>query len=102
MPSYVPHVYGGAGAGALDGPLFAVLRVLASCFAVPVLALLGWPDRPERLAGPARAARRTPMLLIALAVVAAYVLSVANTVAGRPQVYFDTAVMLLVLVTLGR
>jgi cation transport ATPase len=100
MPSYVPFVYGGAGAPT-DGPLFVVMRVLALVFAVPVLVLLGWPiARSGWEALRARAANAD--VLIVVATLAAYGLSVWNTEAGRADVYVDTVCMLLVLVTLGR
>jgi len=98
MPAYVPYVYG---PGSGDGPLFQVLRVLALAFAAPVIGLLGWPI----LMGAARGLREggaNTDALIVLGTVAAYALSVINTVTGRGAVYFDTAAMLLVLVTLGR
>ncbi len=98
MPTYAPVVYGG---GAADGPLFMVLRVLAMTFAAPVLVLLGWPIAVTAWEG-ARGGRPTADLLILIATLAAYALSIANTLAGRSAVYFDTAAMLLVLVTLGR
>ncbi|MEW6268701.1 MAG: HAD-IC family P-type ATPase, partial [Thermodesulfobacteriota bacterium] len=100
MPTYVPHAYGDAEAP-LDGPLFLLLRVLAAIFALPVLAILGGPV----LGAAAQALRRGRAgsdVLVLLAVLAAYALSLANTLAGRSEVYFDTAVMLLVLVTAGR
>jgi len=98
MPTYVPYVYG---SGAGDGPLFFVLRVLALAFAAPVIGLLGWPI----LASAARSARQGAAntdALIVIGTVAAYALSVINTIGGSGAVYFDTAAMLLVLVTLGR
>jgi len=100
LPTYVPAVYGGDGV-ATDGPLFALLRWLAMAFAAPVLVLLGWPI----LAATWRAARSgfvSADALVVIGTAAAYALSVVNTVAGRPAVYYDTAAMLLVLVTLGR
>jgi heavy metal translocating P-type ATPase len=100
LPTYVGAVYGGPGVR-IDGPLFALLRWLAMGLAAPVLALLGGP-----IVGAAwQAARRgivTADGLVVLGTVAAYALSVVNTLAGRPAVYYDTATMLLVLVTLGR
>jgi heavy metal translocating P-type ATPase len=100
MPSYVPQVYGEE-LGPTDGPLFHVLRWLAALFATPVLALLGWPVLASGWRG-VRAGAANADGLIALAVLASYGLSFANLLAGRPQVYFETATMLLVLVTLGR
>ncbi len=99
MPTYVSAVYGGG--APVDGPLFAVLRWLAMVLAAPVLALLGGPIlRAAWDAG--RAGVVSADALVVLGTGAAYGLSIANTVAGRPAVYFDTAAMLLVLVTLGR
>jgi len=100
MSSWVPHVYGGS-SEALDGPLFALLRVLAACFALPVLAILGGPIAAAACAA-LRRGRAGSDLLVMLAVLAAYGLSLRNLVAGRSEVYFDTAVMLLVFVTAGR
>jgi Cu2+-exporting ATPase len=100
MSSYVPHVYGGS-AAPLDGPLFALLRVLAAFFALPVLAILGGPILAAALAA-LRRGRASSDVLVMIAVLAAYGLSLRNTLTGRSEVYFDTAVMLLVLVTLGR
>ena len=100
MSSYVPHVYGDSGA-ALDGPLFAVLRVLAACFALPVLAILGGPI-VAAAAGTLRRGRASSDVLVLLAVIASYGLSLRNMLEGRSEIYFDTAVMLLIFVTAGR
>ncbi|HXJ36860.1 MAG TPA: cation-translocating P-type ATPase [Candidatus Eisenbacteria bacterium] len=100
LPTYVPAVYGGGGMPT-DGPLFVLLRWLAMVFAAPVLVLLGGPV----LVAATRAAWRgvaSADALVVLGTIAAYTLSVVNTIAGRPAVYYDTAAMLLVLVTLGR
>ena len=97
LPTYAPVVYGSAA----DGPLFVVLRVLALAMTAPVLALLGWPIVRTAWAG-LRAGALNADGLIALGTFAAFALSVANTVRGSGAVYFDTAAMLLVLVTLGR
>lgn len=100
MPAYVPYVYG-AEAGPVDGPLFQVLRVLALVLTAPVLLLLGGPIVASAWHGLRRGAANTDALIV-IGTVAAYGLSVVNTLAGRPEVYFDTAAMLLVLVTVGR
>jgi Cu2+-exporting ATPase len=100
MPAYVPYVYGAA-AAPLDGPLFQLLRVLAIAFTAPVLVLLGWPIVASAWQGLRHGIANTDALIV-LGTVAAYVLSIVNTLAGRPAVYFDTAAMLLVLVTVGR
>ncbi len=100
LPAYVPAVYGDAGV-ATDGPLFLLLRWLAMVFAAPVLVLLGWPILAAAWQA-ARAGVVTADALVVIGTVAAYGLSVANTIQGRAAVYYDTAAMLLVLVTLGR
>jgi Cu2+-exporting ATPase len=100
MPAYVPVVYGPE-AGATDGPLFVVLRGLAMVLAAPVLILLGGPILAAAWQGLRRGVLATDALIV-LGTGAAYGLSIANTIAGRPGVYFDTAAMLLLLVTLGR
>jgi Cu2+-exporting ATPase len=94
MPAYAPWVYGADA----DGPLFVVLRVLALVLTVPVLALLGGPIAASAW----RAGGASADALIVLGTAAAWALSVANVLHGRSEVYFDTAAMLLVLVTLGR
>jgi P-type Cu2+ transporter len=100
VPTYAPYVYGVAGSTG-DGALFQVLRVLAMVLAAPVLVLLGVPILASAWQG-LRAGLPNADVLIILGTFAAYGLSVVNILAGRPGVYFDTATMLLVLVTLGR
>jgi heavy metal translocating P-type ATPase len=100
MPSYVPQVYGGA-PEPLDGPMFRWLRWLAAAFSVPVLALLGGPLFASAWRA-LRDRRASADILVATGVIAAYGLSAWNLVAGRPEVYFETAAMLLLLVTFGR
>ncbi len=97
LPTYARHVYGEEG----DGPMFLVLRGMAAVLTVPVLLLLGGPILSAAYQGLMRR-RWTADLLIVLAVGAAFGLSAANLLDGRPETYFDTTVMLLVLVTAGR
>ncbi|HYC21660.1 MAG TPA: heavy metal translocating P-type ATPase metal-binding domain-containing protein, partial [Candidatus Bathyarchaeia archaeon] len=103
MLTYVPYVYGPAslGDGASAGAgLGSLMHLLAALLAAPVMMLLGWPI----VAGAWRGVRGGALnldLLIALGTFAAYGLSLANLLRGRSDVYFDTAAMLLVLVTLG-
>ena len=76
-------------------------RLALAFFSLPVLALLA----PPLLAGALtdlRAGRVRMDGLIVLAVLAAFGLSVAHTWAGTGEVYYDTATMVLVLVTFGR
>jgi len=100
LPTYVPYVYG-VDRGAGDGPLFQVLRVLGMVFAAPVLILLGWPIVSSAARGVRNGGPNADMLIV-LGTVAAYALSVRNTVIGSGAVYFDTTTMLLLFVTLGR
>jgi P-type Cu2+ transporter len=100
MPTYVPYVYGADAADETSG-LFQLLRVLALVLAAPVIGLLGWPILVGAANGLRRGGANTDALIV-LGTVAAYALSVANTIRGAGPVYFDTAAMLLVLVTLGR
>lgn len=100
MPSYVPQVYGGA-SEPLDGPMFRWLRWLSAGFSLPVLALLGGPLLASSWRS-LREGRASADVLVATGVLAAYGLSLWNLVAGRPAVYFETASVLLLLVTLGR
>ncbi len=100
MPTYAPYIYG-ADAVPTDGALFQVLRVLALVFTAPVLFLLGGPILTSALQAMRRGAPNTDALIV-VGTGAAYALSVVNTVGREGAVYFDTAAMLLVLVTLGR
>jgi Cu2+-exporting ATPase len=97
LPTYAAYVYGPAA----DGPLLAAMRVLAMIFSAPVLVLLGGPILASAWCG-ARGGGPNADALIVLGTGAAYVLSTVNVLAGRSDVYFDVAAMLLVLVTLGR
>ena len=100
MPGYAPLIYG-ADAAAFDGPIAHVLRWLAMVFALPVLALLGWPVlRSFALGGWSGGPVADALVLLGTA--AAFTLSIVRTVAGSGAVYFDTAVMVLLFVTFGR
>ncbi len=85
------------------GPLASLCRWLALAFAAPVLFLLGWPlatsGLGSRWTGPALGSVN---LLIGIGVLAAYGLSLVNTLRGQGEIYVETATMTLVLVTLGR
>jgi heavy metal translocating P-type ATPase len=88
-----------------DEPGLAAVRRLAqigtAVFAVPVFLLLGVPLFRGALSDLRRGAVRMDGLVV-LATVAAYVVSVAHTFAGEGAVYYETAVGVLVAVTLGR
>lgn len=76
-------------------------RYLLAVLALPVFLLLGVP-----LLRGARADLRQGRIrmdgLIVLATVAAFALSVIHTIDGSGEVYYETATMVLVLVTFGR
>lgn len=88
-----------------DGPLatrlWELLRYTALLFSTPVMLLLGLPILDNAL----RAGLRRHFgldALISLACFAAFALSVHATVTSDGHVYYETAVMVLVLVTVGR
>ena len=99
MPTWAPYIYADLAPG--GGPFFQVLRLLAMAFAAPVLVLLGWPILRAAVSGLRRGSANTDALIV-LGTLAAYLLSAINTLRGEGAVYFETAAMLLVLVTLGR
>lgn len=76
-------------------------RLMIFVASLPVMPLLGWPVLRSGLAS---ILSRQPNMhaLIALGTSAAYILSLRNLITGNPHVYFDTAAMLLFLVTIGR
>ena len=97
------HVYGES-ASAASGPvrsLFAWLLMLLTSLVVALqgvpLALDVWGGRGG---GWARRALSVQGLIL-LGVAASFALSVAHTLAGEGPLYYDTAAMILVLVTLG-
>ncbi|MBI3450312.1 MAG: cation-translocating P-type ATPase [Acidobacteria bacterium] len=92
-------------AAAVDEPLRAgiagALRYVSLLFSAPVLFLLGWPI-VERGWRDARRGAPGVDALIAIGALAAFALSAWSTVAGHGPVYYETACMILLLVTLGR
>jgi len=99
LPGYAPLIYGPDVVA--DDPLAQVLRVLAMLFAIPALLLLGWPIVRSFVVG-GWFAGPTADGLVLLGATSAVILSVFRTLVGTGPVYFDTAVMVLLLVTLGR
>ena len=85
----------------IDPEIVPKIAYLSFALATPVMFILGWPFVKHALS-------ETAMLsfsmdsLIALGAVSAYAVSTYATFTGNPQIYFDTATMILVLVTLGR
>jgi Cu+-exporting ATPase len=79
----------------------AVVNWVQLVLATPVVLWCGWPFFERAWAS---VVHRSPNMftLIALGVGAAYLYSVAATVAGRHDTYFDTATAITVLVLLGQ
>lgn len=99
VPLYSDAIFEAEGSGPALGWLTPVFGILAGVASVPVLLLLGWPV--------ARNALRTGLrgsvdLLILVGVLSAFTLSVARLMRGEGEVYFETASLLLVLLTAGR
>ena len=86
--------------GAEDGLLqLAAYAALFLC--TLVIAILGLPLAADSLRALTSAGRVDAQLLIVLGVLAAYGVSAANTLRGAGPLYFDTAAVVLVVVTLG-
>jgi len=81
------------------GPLERLFSYLLMFLTTIVLALLGAPLLSDAF-GAGRVRVDTNML-IGAGVVSAYAVSVAHTLSGAGSLYYDTAAMILVLVTLG-
>lgn len=77
------------------------LRYGAMAFSAPVLLLLGRPLFSHALTALLRR-QFTTDLLLATGVIAAFAVSVINTVRDNGHVYFEVGCVILVLVTLGR
>jgi heavy metal translocating P-type ATPase len=76
-------------------------QVGVAAFALPVLALLGLPIAKGAWSDLRQGAVRMDGLIV-LGTFAAYGVSLAHTVRGHGQVYYETATMVLVLVVFGR
>jgi Cu2+-exporting ATPase len=99
------------GYGHALGPLAGIFRVLALLFATPAIVLLGAPLVAQSLpsAWIPKGWRRGVVAtgsavntLVVLGATAAWVLSIVHVVRGEGEIYVETAVMLLLLLTLGR
>jgi P-type Cu2+ transporter len=93
-------VYAGAFTG-VDARLLPWIHLLLWVFATPALIILGGPFLIETWRD-AVDGRVTSSALIVLGVGAAYLYSAFAVVERGPQVYFDTASMVLMLFTVGR
>lgn len=95
---YAEDVYGaGGGLGWMRG----LYRWASAVLATPVVLLLAPPLARTALGG-LRGGRATTELLVVLGAAAAWALSIAGVVRGRPTIYFDAAVSALLLASLGR
>ncbi|APX92434.1 ATPase P [Halomonas sp. 1513] len=89
-------------AGALPGPrLEFVLALVSGAFAVPVVGYAGWPFYRAGWRT-LRAGRPGMDALISLGVLGAVLVSLWLLWRGSAEVYFDTAVMLILLLLVGR
>jgi Cu2+-exporting ATPase len=93
-------LYAGAFTGA-DARLLPWIHFLLWAFATPALVILGGPFLAETWRDAVNG-RVTSSALIVLGVGAAYLYSAFAVVERGPQVYFDTATMVLMLFTVGR
>ncbi|MCC7291680.1 MAG: cation-translocating P-type ATPase [Phycisphaerales bacterium] len=81
--------------------LAGIMRYLSLLFATPVLLLLGWPIAAQAAAQWHRRLIGSESLIL-VGVTAAFVLSYVSTLRDAGPVYFETAAVVLVLMTLGR
>jgi len=99
-PFYARAWFGAVAAFPADlGALERLFAYLLMFLTTLVLALLGAPLLADAF-GAGRVRVDTNML-IGAGVVSAYAVSVAHTLSGQGSLYYDTAAMILVLVTLG-
>lgn len=89
-------------AGALPNPTIEwVVAWVSGAFSIPVVSFAGWPFYRAGLRT-LRAKRPGMDVLVTLGVLAAVVVSIGLLLSGSAEVYFDTAVMLIVLLLGGR
>lgn len=93
--------YTGDSPSQFERALREFLRYGSLVFSLPVLLFLGRPLISHAING-LRVGIFTSDLLLATGVVAAYTLSIINTIRGSGHVYFEVGCVILVLVTLGR
>ncbi|MFQ5753109.1 MAG: heavy metal translocating P-type ATPase, partial [bacterium] len=101
LPTYSSFFYSLESNGVNETNFLFFLRIGLIAFSTPVLALLGFPILLNSIKEISHVSFSVDTL-IALGTFAAYSLSIYNTFTLKEHVYFDTATMLLVLVTLGR
>ncbi len=94
-------VGGAAAQGEMSSALAGVIRYICLIFATPVFFILGIPVWTSAVANARRGTASTDFLIV-LGVAAAFLYSYVSTLRGEGGVYFETACMILVFVTLGR
>ena len=94
-------VYGADADHPAAGTFVSLLRYVILLFATPVLLLLGGPIADTAFHNLRRGAPTTDLLLLT-GVIAAFVFSLVSMYRGSGAVYFETACMILLFVTLGR
>ena len=87
--------------GSIEPQAVAMFRLILLGLSAPAAAILLYPFIIGSIAE-IRRRRLSLDTLIAIGAVAALGVSAVNAIRGRGQIYFDTAVMLLLLVTVGR
>lgn len=87
--------------GEMPSALAGVIRYICLIFATPVFFILGIPVWNSAVANARRGIASTDLLIV-LGVAAAFLYSYVSTLRGEGGVYFETACMILVFVTLGR
>lgn len=90
-----------AAQGEVPSALAGVIRYICLIFATPVFFILGMPVWKSAVANGRRGIASTDLLIV-LGVAAAFIYSYVSTLRGEGGVYFETACMILVFVTLGR
>lgn len=102
LPNYGVDVYHVADAStAFAGQWTSLLRYLSLLLSLPVFFLLGWPIFANSIESARRGVLTTDALIV-VGVAASLVYSYVRTITESGGVYFETACMILVLVTLGR
>ena len=84
-----------------EGNTATVINYIEMVLAIPVMLLLGLPILKNSLRWISSLTLNMDVLIV-IGTFSAFILSVYSTLKGENMVYFDTASMILVLVTLGR
>lgn len=95
------EIYEGEAVGGLSTQFAVIVRYLSLLLATPVLFLLGWPILRNAMSQWQSRVISTDSLIV-LGVAAAFVYSYCSTIFESGTTYFETACMILLLVTLGR